>query len=108
MTADQYPYIASSTRLAAMVVPDWALQGTTADFVRIAADPDRGRKLRDGIQQQLDERDGGASIRIARYPPRPDWAGPRPRHDRQARGYDSARGRARHPAPRRRRRSASA
>ena len=75
MTADQYPYIASSTSLAAMVVPDWALQGTTADFVRIAADRDRGTELRAGIEQQLLERDGGASIRIARYPPRPDWAG---------------------------------
>ncbi len=75
VTADQYPYIASSTRLSAMVVPDWALQGTTADFARIAADRDRGRKLRAGIEEALAERDGGGSIRIARYPPRPDWAG---------------------------------
>ncbi len=58
-----------------MAVPDWALQGTTADFVRIAADGDRGRRLRAGIEQNLLERDGGGSIRIARYPPRPDWAG---------------------------------
>ncbi len=75
VTADQYPYIASSTRLSAMVVPDWALQGTTADFTRIAADRDRGRKLRSGIEEALLARDGGGSIRIARYPPRPEWAG---------------------------------
>ena len=75
VTADQYPYIASSTKLAAMVIPDWALQGTTADFVRIAADPKRGKALRLGIQQNLDGRDGATSIRIARYQPRPDWAG---------------------------------
>ena len=75
VTADQYPYIASSTKLAAMVVPDWALQGTTADFVRIAADPTRGKALRLGIQQNLDGRDGATSIRIARYQPRPEWAG---------------------------------
>ena len=75
VTADQYPYIASSTKLAAMVIPDWALQGTTADFVRIAADPKRGKTLRLGIQQNLDGRDGATSIRIARYVPRPDWAG---------------------------------
>jgi predicted amidohydrolase YtcJ len=75
VTADQYPYIASSTKLAAMVIPDWALQGTTADFVRIAADPKRGKTLRLGIQQNLDGRDGATSIRIARYQPRPDWAG---------------------------------
>ena len=90
MTADQYPYIASSTRLGAMVVPDWALQGTTADFVRIAADPDRGRKLRAGIEQRLDERDGGASLRIARYHPRPDWAGLDLATIAEARGNDSA------------------
>ena len=52
-----------------MVVPDWALQGTTADFVRIAADRDLGRKLRAGIEQRLEERDGGTSLRIARYQP---------------------------------------
>ena len=75
VTADQYPYIASSTSLSAMVIPDWALQGTTAEFVRIAADAGRGRKLRAGIQAKLAERDGGATIRIARYKPRPDWAG---------------------------------
>ncbi len=75
VTADQYPYIASSTSLGAMVVPDWALQGTTADFVRIAVDRERGQKLRAGIEQRLAERDGGASLRIARYQRRPDWAG---------------------------------
>ena len=54
MTADQYPYIASSTRLAAMVVPDWALQGTTADFVRIAADRGPRAQAARGIQRELD------------------------------------------------------
>ncbi len=44
VTADQYPYIASSTKLAAMVIPDWALRGSTADFARIAGDRERGRK----------------------------------------------------------------
>ncbi len=75
VTADQYPYIASSTKLAAMVIPDWALQGTTAEFVRIAADPDRGRSLRAEIGHRLEDRDGATSIRIAHYAPRPDWAG---------------------------------
>jgi predicted amidohydrolase YtcJ len=75
VTADQYPYVASSTSLGAMVVPDWALQGTSADFARIAADRERGRKLRAAIEQALLERDGGGSIRIARYQPRPQWAG---------------------------------
>jgi len=75
VTADQYPYIASSTQLAAMVVPHWALQGGARDFARIAADPERGAALRSEIQQALGARDGASSIRIARYGPRPDWAG---------------------------------
>jgi predicted amidohydrolase YtcJ len=75
VTADQYPYLASSTQLAAMVVPHWALRGSAEDFARLATDPGRGPDLRREIQHELDERDGGASIRIARYGPRPEWAG---------------------------------
>jgi predicted amidohydrolase YtcJ len=75
VTADQYPYIASSTKLEAMIVPHWAIQGTAADFVRIAADPVKGTVLRREIGQALDARDGGSSIRIAHYAPRRDWAG---------------------------------
>ncbi len=75
VTADQYPYIASSTNLAAMVVPHWAIQGSAQDFARIASDTVRGAALRREIQQALDARDGGSSVRIARYTPRPDWAG---------------------------------
>jgi predicted amidohydrolase YtcJ len=75
VSADQYPYIASSTKLAAMVIPHWALQGTTADFARIADDPTTGRKLRREIQADLDGRDNGASIRIARYAAKPARVG---------------------------------
>jgi predicted amidohydrolase YtcJ len=75
VTADQYPYIASATSLAAMVVPDWARQGSAADFVKIAADPVRGPRLRSAIRSDLQKRDGGASIRIAKYPPKPSRAG---------------------------------
>ena len=45
VTADQYPYVASSTKLAAMVIPHWALQGNEAAFARIADDPERGPRL---------------------------------------------------------------
>ncbi|MFO0908407.1 MAG: amidohydrolase family protein [Isosphaeraceae bacterium] len=75
VSADQYPYVASSTRLAAMVIPHWAVQGTAEDFGRIADDPVRGQRLRREIQRELDQRDAGASIRIARYAPRPSRVG---------------------------------
>lgn len=75
VTADQYPYIASSTKLAAMVIPHWALQGGTEDFKRLADDRVKGLELRNEIQADLDSRDNGASIRIARYAARPSRVG---------------------------------
>ncbi|WZO96387.1 D-aminoacylase [Isosphaeraceae bacterium EP7] len=75
VTADQYPYIASSTRLAAMVVPHWARQGNADEFRRIADDPVRGAKLRAEISKELEQRSGGASVRIARYARAPGRVG---------------------------------
>ena len=102
VTADQYPYIASSTKLAAMVVPHWAIRGDGDEFGRLAATPDRGPLLRVEIQRELDRRDGGAAIRIARYAPRPGWVGRDLAAIAQRRGDHAAGSRARHPAPRRR------
>ena len=75
VTADQYPYVASSTSLSAMVVPHWAAQGNAADFARIADDHIQGSKLRAAIQDELADRDGGASIRIARHGKDPSIVG---------------------------------
>jgi|GEM_PF-15101 len=75
VTADQYPYIASSTKLGAMVIPHWAILGDGDEFARLAQTPDRGPLLRFEIQRELDRRDGGAGIRIARFPPRPSRVG---------------------------------
>jgi len=75
VTADQYPYVASSTVLAAMVIPHWALKGTAADFGRIADDPERGRALRLEIQRSLDTQDAGGSVRISSATARPTRVG---------------------------------
>ena len=75
ITADQYPYVASSTSLAAMVIPAWAQQEGIEGFKRLADDPSRGPRLRREIQESLQRRDGGASLRIARYGPRPERVG---------------------------------
>jgi predicted amidohydrolase YtcJ len=74
VTADQYPYVASSTKLGAMVVPPWGIVGD-AEFSRLAESPDRGPVLRAEIQRQLDRREGGASLRIAKYAPQPRRVG---------------------------------
>jgi predicted amidohydrolase YtcJ len=75
ITADQYPYTASSTSLAATLIPDWALRGDAAAFAELAAQPDRGRALRMGIYERLRLHDDGAAIRLARYASRRDWVG---------------------------------
>jgi predicted amidohydrolase YtcJ len=75
VSADQYPYVASSTSLGAMVVPDWALRDGNDAFGRIADDPDRGEVLREEIRAGLERRNGGEAVRIARYSERPDWVG---------------------------------
>ena len=75
ISADQYPYIASSTSLAAMVVPPWAAKVDGTTFDRLTADPARGPELRRFILHELADRDDGAAVRIARYEAKPEWAG---------------------------------
>ena len=63
VTADQYPYIASSTSLAAFVVPDWAHdRGRPTTSPGSPPTRSRGRSS-DGrdSQKELSERDGGGT-----------------------------------------------
>jgi predicted amidohydrolase YtcJ len=73
VTADQYPYIASSTSLSAMVIPDWAV--VSPSFAAVADDPEQGPRLRHEIAAALERRDAGAAVRIARLAARPQWVG---------------------------------
>jgi predicted amidohydrolase YtcJ len=57
-----------------MVVPDWA-QKSPAELERLLADPKQGPRLREAIGAALDRRDGGKSVRIARFSPKPGWVG---------------------------------
>jgi N-acyl-D-aspartate/D-glutamate deacylase len=75
VTADQYPYIASSTSLAAMVVPAQFREGTREDFLARLDDPDVGPRLRNAIERRIETRRGGKSLRIASYATNPRWQG---------------------------------
>jgi N-acyl-D-aspartate/D-glutamate deacylase len=75
VSADQYPYTASSTSLAATVVPALFREGSARDFQARLADPERGARIRQAIARDIADRDGGKSVRIARYRPRPQWQG---------------------------------
>lgn len=75
VTADQYPYMASSTSLAAMVIPPRYREGSPKELLDRLADPELGPRIRKDIETLIDGRQGGKSFRIASYPPRKDWHG---------------------------------
>jgi N-acyl-D-aspartate/D-glutamate deacylase len=75
VTADQYPYVASSTRLQAIVVPPRFREGSRKDFLARLRDPEVGPRIRAAISAELKARDDGASLRIASYKPKPGWQG---------------------------------
>src|SRR5436305_6886524 len=75
ITADQYPYPASSTSLRAMVVPTQFREGTNAEIVARLDDPEQGPKMRAAIEKAIDGRQGGQSLRIAQYRPKRAWQG---------------------------------
>ena len=76
VTADQYPYTASSTSLSATVIPAWARAGTRdAMLARLQGDSDESIRLRDDIAHKLDVLDGGHRIQISQFKPRSGWAG---------------------------------
>ncbi len=74
-TADQYPYIASSTSLDATVIPTWARAGGRTELVRRLEDPEIGKRIRVAIAENLSRKEDGRVLKIARYGPRQDWVG---------------------------------
>jgi N-acyl-D-amino-acid deacylase len=75
VTADQYPYIASSTSLRATLVPSKYREGTDKDFVARLDDPKTGPAIKADIEKALGGRDGGKRIQIARFAKNPKWNG---------------------------------
>ena len=77
VTADQYPYTASSTSLRAILVPTRYRDGTEAEYVARLDDPRTGPKIRADLEAALAERGNGKLIQIARYAKTPAWQGKR-------------------------------
>lgn len=75
VTADQYPYTASSTSLAATLIPPQFREGTAQDFLERLDDVEQGPRIRKAVEQRLEGRDGGKAIRIASYAKNPSWHG---------------------------------
>jgi N-acyl-D-aspartate/D-glutamate deacylase len=75
VTADQYPYTASSTSLAAMVVPPLFREGSQKDFLARLDDADQGPRIKKAIAERLKGQDDGKALRIAGYAPKKEWQG---------------------------------
>jgi N-acyl-D-aspartate/D-glutamate deacylase len=75
VTADQYPYAASSTSLAAMVVPPAFREGERKEYLERLDDAETGPKVRQAVEATLADMEGGKSLRIAKYGPKPKWQG---------------------------------
>jgi len=75
VTADQYPYIASSTSLEAMLVPTWAREGGSPGLQRRLQSPEQAEKIRNSVLEDLVRRGPESPIKIARYSKQPTWIG---------------------------------
>lgn len=77
VTADQYPYTASSTSLRATIVPTKYREGSTKEYVARYGDPQAGPKLKADLAEAIGERDNGKAIQIATYSKNRAWQGKR-------------------------------
>ena len=75
VTADQYPYVASSTSLGATLLPSSARAGGTEELIKRLDNPKTGPELRHLISDNITKCDNGRAVRIARYNPNHKWAG---------------------------------
>jgi N-acyl-D-aspartate/D-glutamate deacylase len=74
VTADQYPYTASSTSLTATLVPARFREGDRKAFQKRLDDEELGPRIRKAIEDNLKSR-GDEAIRIAAFGPKPAWQG---------------------------------
>jgi N-acyl-D-amino-acid deacylase len=72
VTADQYPYTASSTSLEATLLPAWSREGGRAAIIARLADPAQRAKIRVEVERVIPDK---VKIQIAGYGPRRDWVG---------------------------------
>lgn len=78
VTADQYPYTASSTSLGATCIPAWARSGGRKKMIaRIDKGDEQSQRIKDAIRKKLEITDNGHRIQLAYYSNQPDWAGRR-------------------------------
>ena len=75
VSADQYPYIASSTSLAATLIPSSFREGERKEYLERLNDREQSARLHTIVEKGLERRQGGKSIHIAYCKARPAWQG---------------------------------
>lgn len=73
VTADQYPYIASSTSLSATLLPSWAREGGNAAMRKRLED--ESERMNELIAERIEKADSGKAIRLATCRSHPKWIG---------------------------------
>jgi len=86
ITADQYPYTASSTSLDATIVPTWARSGGRKMMLSRLDDEEQWPKIKSAMVAKLRELDDGARLQIANYRSQPKWTGKRVEEIAKAKG----------------------
>lgn len=72
VTADQYPYVASSTSLEATLLPAWSREGGRKQLEQRLATPAERAKIAQAVEAQLAHR---SRIQIAAYAKKRAWVG---------------------------------
>lgn len=72
VTADQYPYTASSTSLEATLLPKWSREGGRKEIERRLADPATRARIREEVARVIPDKN---RIQIAGYDPQRSWVG---------------------------------
>jgi len=72
ITADQYPYAASSTSLEATLFPSWASEGGRSELRKRLLDPETAARIRSELVTQLA---GSSRIQLVSCPHNPKWIG---------------------------------
>lgn len=75
VSADQYPYVASSTSLKATLIPTSFREGSDKDYLARLNDAEQLARLRPLVERGIRRHQDGKRIRIARYAPKTIWQG---------------------------------
>lgn len=69
VTADQYPWQASGTRISNALLPRWVKAGSKEDYLKRLGDPKLGEQIRTEIAENLRKRGGPEAILITQNNP---------------------------------------